>query len=81
MKRLFALIVIFSMCSCTPLFFGGKVIGPYHRHYKNKLECAYVEGWSDKKTCMCWICEPGFSNNRTFLLSEDEIFCQQDIKQ
>jgi hypothetical protein len=79
MKKIFILLSILIVCSCTPLFFGGKVVGAYYKHFKGKLECAYVSGWQPKPVCMCWICEPGFSNNHTFLVSENEIFCQQQI--
>jgi hypothetical protein len=80
MKEAIVLAIVLMTCSCSQLFFGGKVVSSYHKHFENKLECAYVEGWYAEKTCMCWVCESNFSSDRSFLVS-DEIFCKRDINQ
>lgn len=80
MRTITLLLVLLVLAACTPLFFGGKVVGPYYKHFKGKMECAYVEGWHVGKKCLCWISEPGFSENKTFLVSENEIFCQQQVE-
>lgn len=80
MKTLLTLMVLICTTSCgVTLFFGARVVGPYYRHFKGKIECAYVDGWHTKRTCLCWIIEPGFSNNKTFLVSENDIFCEQQV--
>jgi len=79
MKTVLVIAALLCTTSCAALFFGGKVIGPYYRHFKGKMECAYVSGWHVEKKCLCWIIERGFSENKTFLVSENEAFCQQQI--
>jgi hypothetical protein len=73
---LFALVALFT--SCVTTVFGGKVIGPYKRHFNDQLECAKIEGWSEEAKCFCRVADPDFSNNKTFLESDD-IMCEKEF--
>ena len=71
--------LLLFLCSCSGTMFGGKVVGPYIRHYKGKMECAYVQGWFSNIKCMCWITEPNFSPDRTFL-EVPNVMCEKSFQ-
>ena len=79
MKRLIALCMLCSSCA-APTFFGAQLDGPYHYHYGNQLQCAWVKGWSDHSACMCVIVDKNFSINKSFLASEP-VFCDKNVGQ
>jgi hypothetical protein len=77
MKFLFFSLVLVSCAS--PQFFGGKVVGPYFKHYDGTIECAYVEGWYKDVSCVCRVRDVDYDFNRVFLIAPDEILCKQSV--
>ena len=77
MKKL--IVIVLMLSSCTPtLMFGGRVIGPYVKHFHGQMKCAFVEGWFTKKKCMCYITDQNFSPDRTFLAAE-YVMCEKSF--
>ena len=79
MKRLLMLCLLCSGCAPNT-FFGAKLDGPYHHHYRNQIQCAWVKGWSvnvNRSVCMCAL-NDGHYCNRAFIESES-VFCIRDI--
>ena len=74
-KIIFTFAILLCIVSCrNPLFFGGKVVGPYMRHFNNQLECAFVDGWETRK-CLCNVINNPEVSGKVFIVAEDK-FCE-----
>ena len=79
MKNIIFTLFLLTALSCSHTVFGGKVVGPYYKQYKGKLECAKIQGWFNNIKCMCWITEPDFSQDRTFLEAPN-VMCEKQFE-
>ena len=61
------------------MVFGGRVVGPYVRHYRGQLECAFVKGWYQDVKCMCWLIDRSFGQDITFMQVNDEM-CKKNFE-
>jgi len=75
-SKLLIIFVLIITSACFPLFFGGRVVGPYIRHYNGQMECAFIEGWYKQITCVCWM--PNIFSDKTFLTPEADVFCKEN---
>jgi len=75
-NKLIIAFILVIVSACFPLFFGGKVVGPYIKHYNGQMECAFVDGWNKEITCVCWLLNFPELHDKVFLTLEDNTFCE-----
>ena len=73
-NRFLYVFFILGLVSCAagysspsaPTFFGAKVVGQYTTQFHNQMHCAWVEGFTNTKSCYCTLTNP-LDKNKVFL--------------
>ena len=75
MKWLIMCATLMFGIGCSTTFFGGKVDSEYKEHFNGKMICAYVDGWYNKRKCMCFLTEDDPRLRDKTLLASDPVMC------